>query len=124
MNDPPQPLRIVIDPNGRIPKDAQVLTDGGKTMVLSDDFSNLSTLLNRLGDMEIQRIMVEGGPVTIKHFLNAGLVDEFYLVQADVEHQTPYPSGIDSQTITDAGLNLNQTITWGDESVQLFSRLV
>ena len=118
-----QPLRIVIDPNGRIPKDAQVLTDGGKTMVLSDDFSNLSTLLNRLGDMEIQRVMVEGGPVTIKHFFNAGLVDEFYLVQADVEHQTPYPSGIDSQTITAAGLSFIQTITWGDESVQLFSRL-
>jgi len=68
-------------------------------------------------------VMVEGGPVTIKHFLNAGLVDEFYLVHADVEHQTPYPSGIDSQTITGAGLSLNQTITWGEESVQLFSRL-
>jgi len=55
--------------------------------------------------------------------LNAGLVDEFYLIQADVEHQTPYPSGIDSPTITAAGLSLNQTITWGDESVQLFSKL-
>ena len=118
-----QPLRIVIDPNGRIPQDAKVLNDGGETIVLSDDFSNLSALLNRLGDMEIQRLMVEGGPVTIKHFLNAGLVDEFYLVQADVEHQNPYPSGIDAQTITDAGLSLNQTITWGDESVQLFSRI-
>ena len=118
-----QPLRIVIDPNGRIPQDSKVLTDGGKTMVLSDDFSNLQTLLNRLGDMEIQRVMVEGGPVTIKHFLTAGLVDEFYLVRADVEHQSPFPSDIDSQTITYAGLNLNKTITWGDESVQLFSRL-
>jgi riboflavin biosynthesis pyrimidine reductase len=68
--------------------------------------------------------MVEGGPITIKHFINSGLVDEFYLVQADVEHQSPYPSGIDAQTISDAGLSLNQTITWGDESVQLFSRLV
>ena len=67
--------------------------------------------------------MVEGGPVTINHFLDAGLVDEFYLVHAEVEHQTPYPSGIDAQIITDAGLNLSQTITWGDESVQLFSRL-
>jgi len=118
-----QPLRVVIDPNGRIPQDAKVLTDGGDTIVLSDDFSNLPALLNRLGDMEIQRLMVEGGPATIKHFLNAGLVDEFYLIQADVEHQTPYPSGIDSPTITAAGLSLNQTITWGDESVQLFSRL-
>ena len=118
-----QPLRIVIDPNGRIPQDANVLTDGGETIVLSDDFSNLPALLNRLGDMEIQRLMVEGGPATVKHFLNAGLVDEFYLIQADVEHQTPYPSGIDSPTITAAGLSLNQTITWGDESVQLFSKL-
>ena len=100
-----QPLRIVIDPNGRIPQDSKVLTDGGETMVLSEDFTNLPALLNRLGDMEIQRLMVEGGPVTIKHFLNAGLVDEFYLVQADVEHQTPYPSG-DAQTISDAGLSL------------------
>ena len=100
------------------------MTDGGETIVLSEDFSNLPALLNRLGDMEIQRLMVEGGPVTIKHFINAGLVDEFYLVQADIEHQTPYPSGIDAQTISDAGLSLNQTITWGDESVQLFSRLV
>ena len=116
-----QPLRIVIDPNGRIPKDAQVLTDGGETMVLNDDFSNLPTLLNRLGDMEIQRVMVEGGPVTIKHFLDSNLVDEFYLVQADIEHQTPYPSGIDSQTIIAAGLSLNQIISWGDESVQLLS---
>ena len=115
-----QPLRIVIDPNGRIPQDAKVLNDGGETIVLSDDFSNLSALLNRLGDMEIQRLMVEGGPITIKHFLKAGLVDEFYLVHAEVEHQKPYSSGIDSQTISDAGLSLNQTITWGDESVQIF----
>ena len=43
--------------------------------------------------------------------------------KAEMEHQTPYPSGIDSQTITEAGLRLNQTITWGDESVQLFSRI-
>ena len=118
-----QPLRVVIDPNGRIPQDANVLTDGEETIVLSDDFSNLPALLNRLGDMEIQRLMVEGGPVTIKHFLNAGLVDEFYLVQAAAEHQTPYPSGIDAQIITAAGLSLNQTIAWGDESVQLFSRI-
>ena len=118
-----QPLRIVIDPNGRIPQDSKVLTDGGETIVFSEDFTNLPALLNRLGDMEIQRLMVEGGPVTIKHFLKAGLVDEFYLVQADAEHQTPYRSDIDYQTITDAGLSLNQTITWGDESVQLFSRL-
>ena len=117
-----QPLRIVIDPNGRIPKDSQVLTDGGETMVLNDDFSNLSALLNRLGDMEIQRLMVEGGPITIKHFLEANLVDEFYLVRSQIEHQTPYPSGIDSSTLLGSGLQFEQTLTWGNESVKLFRK--
>ena len=34
-----QPLRIVIDPNGRIPQGCKVLSDGGDTIVLTDDFS-------------------------------------------------------------------------------------
>ena len=117
-----QPLRIVIDPNGRIPKDSQVLTDGGETMVLNDDFSNLSALLNRLGDMEIQRLMVEGGPITIKYFLEANLVDEFYLVRSQIEHQTPYPSGIYSNTLLGSGLQFEQTLTWGSETVELFRK--
>ena len=117
-----QPLRIVIDPNGRIPKDSQVLTDGGKTMVLNDDFSNLPALLNRLGDMEIQRLMVEGGPFTIKNFLGANLVDEFYLVRSQTEHQVPYPSGIDSSTLLGSGLQFEQTLSWGNESVKLFRK--
>ena len=117
-----QPLRIVIDPNGRIPKDSQVLTDGGKTMVLNDDFSNLPAMLNRLGDMEIQRLMVEGGPITIKHFLEANLVDEFYLVRSKTEHHAPYPSGIDSSTLLGSGLQFEQTLTWGSESVKLFRK--
>ena len=117
-----QPLRIVIDPNGRIPKDSRVLTDEGETMVLSDDFSNISALLNRLGDMEIQRLMVEGGPITIKHFLEANLVDEFYLVHSEIEHQTPYPSDIDSSTLLRSGLQFEKTLNWGNESVELFRK--
>ena len=117
-----QPLRIVIDPNGRIPKDSQVLTDGGETMVLNDDFSNLPALLNRLGDMEIQRLMVEGGPFTIKNFLEANLVDEFYLVRSQIEHQAPYSSGIDSSTLSGSGLQFEQTLTWGSETVELFRK--
>jgi len=118
-----QPLRIVIDPNGRIPQDSKVLTDGGETIVLSDDFSNLPALLNRLGDMEIQRIMVEGGPITIKHFLDAGLVDEFYFVNTNLEHEQPYLSNIDYEVIAAAGLSKIQTLNWGDETVDLFSRI-
>ena len=117
-----QPLRIVIDPNTRIPIQSQVLTDGAETLVLQDDFRDLANVLNRLGDMEIQTLMVEGGPKTVKHFLEEKLVDEFYLVQSTIEHQTPYESGIDSQVLSDAGLIRADDQTWGDETVQYWSR--
>jgi riboflavin biosynthesis pyrimidine reductase len=73
--------------------------------------------------MEIQRVLVEGGPVTIKHFLNAKLVDEFYLVQSEVVHQKPYSSGISAQVLDDAGLQHNSDLLWGKDAVQLFNRL-
>ncbi len=117
-----QPLRIVIDPNARIPTQSQVLNDGTETLVLQDDFRDLANVLNRLGDMEIQTLMVEGGPKTVKHFLEEKLVDDFYLVQSTVEHQTPYESGIDSQVLSDAGLIRADDQTWGDEIVQYWSR--
>ena len=91
-------------------------------MVLNDDFSNLPALLNRLGDMEIQRLMVEGGPFTIRNFLEANLVDEFYLVRSQIEHQAPYSSGIDSSTLSGSGLQFEQTLTWGSETVELFRK--
>ena len=99
------------------------MTDGGETIVFSEDFTNLSALLNRLGDMEIQRVLVEGGPVTIKHFLNAGLVDEFYLVKSEVVHKKPYSSGISTQVLDDADLQHNSNLRWGSDVVQLFNRL-
>ena len=117
-----QPLRIVIDPNARIPTQSQVLNDGTETLVLQDDFRDLVNVLNRLGDMEIQTVMVEGGPKTVKHFLNEKLVDEFYLIQSTVEHQTPYDSGINSQILSDAGLIRADDQTWGEEIVQYWSR--
>jgi len=67
-------------------------------------------------------LMVEGGPKTVKHFLEEKLVDEFYLVQSTIEHQTPYESGIDSQVLSDAGLIRADDQTWGDETVQYWSR--
>ena len=45
-----QPLRVVIDPNGRCPPNAQLLTDGGEAMLVQSSFAGLPSLLNRLGD--------------------------------------------------------------------------
>ena len=72
--------------------------------------------------MEKQRLLIEGGPTTIHSFLDEELVDEFYLVQSQVVHQEPIPSNIDQEVLSQAGLSLHQTESWGEETVQVWLR--
>ena len=117
-----QPLRVVLDPQERTNPESLVYTDGHETVQIGADYNGLLPLLNRLGDMEKQRLLIEGGPTTIHSFLKEGLVDEFYLVQSKVVHQDPVPSNIDQDVLSQAGLTLQQTETWGEESVQVWLR--
>ena len=53
-------------------------------------------MLDMLGDLEIQRLLVEGGPTTIDHFLEQNLVDEFILVESKkVRHSSPVESNFE-----------------------------
>ena len=117
-----QPLRVILDPQERTNPNATVYTDGHETMQIGADYNGLLPLLNRLGDMEKQRLLVEGGPTTILSFLKEGLVDEFYLVRSTIVHQQPVPSNIDEQLLVWAGLTLDRTEAWGEESVQIWKR--
>ena len=117
-----QPLRVILDPQERTNPNATVYTDCHETMQIGTDYNGLLPLLNRLGDMEKQRLLVEGGPTTILSFLREGLVDEFYLVQSTIIHQQPVPSNIDERLLVWAGLTLDRTETWGEESVQVWKR--
>lgn len=112
-----QPLRVVIDPNGRIDEKATLLNDGAETMVLQNDFSTLESLLNQLADKEIQRVLVEGGPTTVHHFLEAGMVDELFLVHADCLHEEPLPSGMTQAVLEQSGLTQYAELVWGQERV-------
>jgi len=118
-----QPLRIVIDPHQRCPSDAQVLQNPERTMLIQDEFVSLESLLNKLGDLEIQRILVEGGPTTITSFFDAGLVDEMYLIQSEVKHRLPFVTDLTPEKIESFGLVLRQQLVWGSEQVSYFSRL-
>jgi len=118
VESPNQPLRIVIDPSGRIPANCKLLNDGGETMILKENFRGLSRMLDMLADQEIQRVLVEGGPATIQGFLSARLVDEFFLVKSESTHSSPLPSNISEQDLIDAGLNLKHSIQWGTETVE------
>lgn len=91
-----KPTRVVIDPNGRIPHDCVLMTDGeAPTLVIqsseydsSKDHSHVervvipeqnipvSRILDMLGDRDIQSLLVEGGADTWKRFLSAGMVNK------------------------------------------------
>jgi len=117
-----QPLRVVIDPNARVNINAALLNDEGETRLVQGDFSGLRSLLNQLGDQDIQRVLVEGGPTTIHRFLDEGLVDEVFLVHAAIEHAEPVPSNISDHLLERAGLQKVQEIVWGEERVDVFRR--
>jgi 2,5-diamino-6-(ribosylamino)-4(3H)-pyrimidinone 5'-phosphate reductase len=95
------PVRIVVDSTARIPLDASILHKGtGKRIVAvsrradplkvtaleryatviiaGDNEVDLARLMEKLGEMGVQRVMVEGGGTLIAGLIGAGLVNEIY----------------------------------------------
>ncbi len=87
------PIRIVLDSNGRTPEYAQILDKqaptiivtssgcnktfpGAETVRCGDDCINLHQLLESLKRRKIKKILIEGGEEVIWSFLSEGLVDE------------------------------------------------
>ena len=81
--DGANPIRIVLDPNCRIPVNSKVFSNDSKTIVLSKTENNLidknirivnydkmQFILNSLYDLKLQSVIIEGGYKTIKKFLD------------------------------------------------------
>jgi diaminohydroxyphosphoribosylaminopyrimidine deaminase/5-amino-6-(5-phosphoribosylamino)uracil reductase len=68
------PLRIVLDPSGRIPSKAKVLTDGEETRVLRNT--------GEIASLALQSILVEGGARTMERLFADGLVDEIWKIRS------------------------------------------
>ena len=102
------PIRVVIDPSGRLPSDCKLLNDGeAPTLIIhaepfelpntdaehverailsaSEGEITIARILDYLGDRGIQSLLVEGGPNTWRRFLAEGLVDRAHLCQSPVE---------------------------------------
>ncbi|NLN72383.1 MAG: diaminohydroxyphosphoribosylaminopyrimidine reductase [Thermoplasmatales archaeon] len=87
------PIRIVIDPDGRTPDDALVLDERAPTVMVTSsscerewdaeeivragDPLDLNIMLEALGEMGIDSVLVEGGGETIAGFFSADLVDKY-----------------------------------------------
>ena len=103
----PQPLRLVLDPRGRLTEDRKVFqAGGGKTLwVMGEQCDRpdaalsqvdviripcvggefeLSSLMTLLHEQGVRRLFVEGGGVTISHFLQASLLDRLHIAMAPV----------------------------------------
>lgn len=83
-----QPIRIILDPHGRMPKAARLLKEPGETIVVTRTTQKipgaknlvvpqfqLKTMLKKLRERNITNIFVEGGATTAQHFMKEELID-------------------------------------------------
>ena len=109
------PLRIVIDPSNRLPKESKLVQDHEALLVFTKHYSEaignknwisvgdknptelLNTVLAYCYNANIQSIMVEGGPRTAKLFYAAGLINEIW----KIENQVKLGEGILAPTLID-----------------------
>ncbi len=94
--DGASPVRVVIDPQGRIPAGARCLTDdaaptlllggegAGRVSVAADADGALSpaAILAALAGRGLRRVLIEGGPTTLSRFIAEGAVDELHVMVA------------------------------------------
>jgi len=101
----PQPVRVVIDPGGRLPESARLLAnDGVRRMIVtarevrpslpqgieivelpkSEGGIAPSAILAALAERGLRRILIEGGADTVSRFLAAGCLDRLHVVVAPI----------------------------------------
>jgi len=100
------PIRIVIDPNLRIPLESNVLNNASKSIIFSNtkkktdglnihtnDFSNKESIITNIYNQGIQSVIVEGGKRTIQFFIDNNYWDCIKVFQTDklLNKGTPKP---------------------------------
>tara|TARA_B100001750_G_scaffold244183_2_gene260976 strand:- start:3313 stop:4410 length:1098 start_codon:yes stop_codon:yes gene_type:complete len=126
-----QPLRIILDRRLRTPEKSEMMVDGGETLVLhcegngdalgcetilipplfsmDEDGVDLKQLLDLLGDREVQRLLIEGGPDVWGRFLTDGLVDEAYIFHSKEDLGEGLNGGITTEVLENSGLILTNS---------------
>jgi diaminohydroxyphosphoribosylaminopyrimidine deaminase/5-amino-6-(5-phosphoribosylamino)uracil reductase len=103
-DEPWQPLRVVLDTRLRTPADSRLFATGGEVLILTEDATrgaefaemgvsvetvpaqggrlDLAAVIERLGELEVNEVLVEAGPTLSGELLRQGLVDELLLYVA------------------------------------------
>ena len=90
------PIRIVLDPNSRIPINSKVFSKDSKTIILSKtennsieknikivNYDKIEFILRLLYDLKIQSVIIEGGAITIKNFLDSDTWDSIRIFKSN-----------------------------------------
>ena len=81
-------IRVVVTRSGKLPKNAQIFTDGApnETLVfrVGKDAKDLKDVLRQLGKKGVMHVLCEGGLKLARSLADAGLVDEWITVLAPV----------------------------------------
>ncbi len=100
------PIRIIIDPRLRIPKDSKVLNNDSKSIILSNtkkkieginiipiDFNNSKSIINTIYKEGIQSVIVEGGRKTLQFFIDNDYWDciRVFKTSKKINKGTPSP---------------------------------
>ena len=100
----PNPARVVIDPRGRLAPTARLFADDGSRRIVVTGLGARcehagvevialpstgeriapSAILAGLADVGLRRVLVEGGPATLSHFLAAGCLDRLHVLVAPI----------------------------------------
>jgi len=135
------PIRVVVDPNNRVPSDCRLMTDGEAPTLLvqsadfdsSGDEGNISRvvmpeqevpvyrILDMLGDRGIQSLLVEGGLDTWGRFLSEGLVDRARICESPKELGGNGPV-FDSSCLSVAGLDLISSMEASGDKIDWWGR--
>lgn len=93
-----QPVRVVIDPSGKLSRSEQVFNDDAETIWIRSAENGVAGILEELYAKGIRGVLVEGGAETIRQFLIADLVEEIVLYVGNVSfgEGKPWHGGIDS----------------------------
>ena len=119
----PSPIRLLIDPKEEVDRKAKVFNPDQKVIVFTAnksrteahieyvaiDFSanGLQQILSTLFQKGIQSMLVEGGSITLQHFIDSGLWDEARVITG----REKFVEGITAPNITSFSAKPNTTKT-------------
>ena len=136
-----QPKRVVVDPDDRIPKDCKLMVDGEaptlliqsiehdssqderhvERVIIPEDEIPIARILDMLGDMGVQSLLIEGGLDTWSRFLSEKMVDRARICVSDVDLGGDGPT-FDKKSLSESGLILASEEKVSGDSIEWWAR--